>query len=231
MKVIFNADDFGLTKGITNGIVQSFTDGVVRSTTLMMNGYAVDYAVQQANENPELNIGIHLVLSFGKPLNENVPDLVNEAGKFKFQSQFDASNPPNVEQVEREWRTQIEAFLATGLELNHIDSHHHVHQWEVLKTVVIKLATEYDVPVRYVPSLKEYPEILLTETMWDGFYAEGVSAEIFEQLKDLHVKSVEVMTHPAIVDEELKAISSYADKRTKELEILTSIRVPEWAQI
>lgn len=231
MRVIFNADDFGLTKGITDGIIQSFTDGVVGATTLMMNGRAVDYAVRLAKQHPALKVGIHLVLSYGKPLNAGVGDLVNADGTFKFQSQFDANNAPNVAQVEKEWRTQIEAFLATGLPLHHIDSHHHVHQWEVLQDVVLTLAKEYDVPVRYVDSLKAHPEILLTDYMWDGFYADGVTADIFNQLKELEVESVEVMTHPAIVDEELKAVSSYVEKRKEELDILTSLEVPEWANI
>lgn len=231
MKVLFNADDFGLTKGVTDGIIQSYTNGVVRATTLMMNGKAVDYAVEQAKKHPHLKVGIHLVLSYGKPLNDDVTDLVDQDGKFKFVSQYDEANSPNIEQVEREWRTQIEAFLKTGLPMHHIDSHHHVHRWDVLKEVVIKLAKDYDVPVRNVPSLKEHPQILLTEKLWTDFYDEGVTEDIFEQIRQLNATSIEVMTHPAIVDDELREISSYTDKRTEELEILTNLEVPNWAKI
>lgn len=231
MKVVFNADDYGLTRGVTDGIIQSYKNGVVRSTTMMMNGLAVDFAVEQAKLNPGLKIGIHLVLSWGKPISSDVNDLLNKEGTFKFHSTFDSQNKPNIEQVEKEWRAQIEAFLKTGIPLHHIDSHHHVHSWGILKDLVIKLAKEFNVPVRSVPSLQDHPDILLTESLWLDFYAEGVHKHVFEDIKNLDVKSVEVMTHPAIVDEELRQISSYTDLRTLELEILTNLNVPDWAKI
>lgn len=233
MKIIFNADDFGLTKGITDGIVTSFTDGVVRATTLMMNGNAVAYAVNEAKKHPTLKVGIHLVLTYGKPLHHDVPDLIDANGEFKFVSDYDPNNTPNLVELELEWRTQIEAFIATGLTLDHIDSHHHVHRWEVLTALIVKLAEEYNVPVRSVPSIKEYPHILLTEVMWDGFYEDGVTENVFSDILIAHpqARSVEVMTHPAYVDDELRGVSSYVDKRLDELDILTNLTVPDWAEV
>lgn len=228
MNVLFNADDFGLTKGVTDGIMKAHTEGVVGSTTLMMNGSAVDYAVFRAKQNPSLKVGIHLVLTWGKPIADNVPDLIKFDGTFKYNSAFQNMKKPNLIQVEKEWEAQIQAFQQTGLSLHHIDSHHHVHGWEPLKEIVIKLARKYAVPIRYVDSLKKYPEILLTETLWLDFYSDGVDEKIFEKLKKLPHASVEVMTHPAIIDEELKKISSYVEKRAEELAILCSLEVPSW---
>lgn len=230
MKVLFNADDYGLTKGVTDGIIKAHVEGVVHATTLMMNGNAVAYAVEQAKQHPNLRVGIHLVLTWGKPLRDDVSDLINEAGTFKFNSTFAEMEAPDVHQVEKEWRTQIEAFLATGLTLHHIDSHHHVHGWEPLKEVVYKLAKDFQVPVRYVDSLKESPEILLTDTLYVGFYGEGVGRDLFEKLHGLPVESVEVMTHPAYVDSDLQQVSSYTSKRKEELDILCSLKVPDWAE-
>src|SRR5690625_2089678 len=107
MKVLFNADDFGLTKGVTDGIIKAHQEGVVTSTTLLMNGLATEYAVQQAKENPRLNVGIHLVLSWGKPIHDNVPHLLNEKGEFKYNSGYTKMDPPNIEEVEKEWNAQI----------------------------------------------------------------------------------------------------------------------------
>lgn len=230
MKVLFNADDYGLTKGVTDGIIKAHVEGVVHATTLMMNGNAVAYAVEQAKQHPNLRVGIHLVLTWGKPLRDDVSDLINEAGTFKFNSTFAEMEAPDVHQVEKEWRTQIEAFLATGLTLHHIDSHHHVHGWEPLKEVVYKLAKDFQVPVRYVDSLKESPEILLTDTLYVGFYGEGVGRDLFEKLHGLPVESVEVMTHPAYVDSDLQQVSSYTSKRKEELDILCSLKVPDWVE-
>lgn len=230
MKVLFNADDFGLTKGVTDGIIKSHTDGVVDSTTLLMNGFHVDYAVKQAKIHPSLKIGIHLVLSWGKPLSGNVPGLIDENGYFKYGNAFASMQPPDMKEVEREWEAQMKAFKQTGLELHHIDSHHHIHGWGALQEVVVQLARKYKVPVRYVESLRDYPKLLLTEKVWTTFYGEGVKTPIFESLKSLHVASVEVMTHPAFVDEMLYEVSSYTDNRAIELAILCELEKPDWAQ-
>src|SRR5699024_11609405 len=104
-----NADDFGLTKGITDGIITSHKNGVVYSTTLMMNGLAVDYALQEIKKCPTLNVGIHLVLTWGKPLRNDLPSLVHGSCYFKFTSTLD--EVPTVKVVEREWKGQIEAII------------------------------------------------------------------------------------------------------------------------
>lgn len=228
VKVLFNADDFGLTKGVTDGILHSHTNGVVQSTTLMMNGLATEYAVEKAKLFPSLHVGIHLVLTYGKPLSEDVPTLVNEQGVFRYTNAFLKMEPPNLEEVEKEWRAQLDAFLATGLPLHHIDSHHHVHGWDVFKELIVKLSNEYQVPVRYTDSIKNYPDILLTDSLWLDFYEDGATEDLFSRLKSLESKSVEIMTHPAIVDLDLRSVSSYQDKREDELHILCNIKIPEW---
>ncbi|GAA0591926.1 chitin disaccharide deacetylase [Virgibacillus siamensis] len=230
MRVLFNADDFGLTKGVTDGIIRAHTEGVVQSTTMMMNGHTVPYAVRQAKNTPTLASGIHLVLTWGKPISDKVPGLLGNDGHFKYNNSFADMEAPNPAEVEKEWRAQIEAFLKTGLSLHHIDSHHHVHGWEPLKNTVSKLAAEYQVPVRYVDSLQEYPELLLTEQLWLGFYGDGVDETIFDNLKKLQTDSVEVMTHPAVVDKRLMEVSSYNEKRKKELEILSRLTFPDWVE-
>lgn len=229
MKVLFNADDFGLTKSINDGIIDAHTNGVVNSTTLMMNGNAVDDAVALAKKHPSLHIGIHLVLTWGRPLHTNVPTLVDETGNFTFSSIEPAE--VDAEAVKKEWTKQIEAFLQTGLPLHHIDSHHHVHGWKALEDVIVSLAGKYNVPVRTMPSIQKYSDILLTEVMWDGFYAAGVNEAIFTDLEHLQGKTVEVMTHPSYVDDELSQVSSYVEKRKEELEILTNIQVPDWVTL
>ena len=81
-QLIFNADDFGMTRGVNEGIVRARRDGVLTSATLMANGLAFEDAVKRAFENPKLGIGCHLVLVGGKPVApaENVPSLVDSQG-------------------------------------------------------------------------------------------------------------------------------------------------------
>ncbi|SEO21028.1 hypothetical protein SAMN04488134_1056 [Amphibacillus marinus] len=231
MKIIFNADDYGLTKGITDGIIKSHKEGVVRSTTLMMNGQAVNYAIALAKENPTLAVGIHLVLTHGKPIAQDVPNLVNQSGHFKFAKSAISINEYELSDIETEFRAQIEQFLATGLKLDHIDSHHHVHGWPQLKTLMIKLAKDYQVPVRYVPSLKDQTDILFTDNIWLKFYKDELELDLFSQLKRIKAESVEVMVHPGIVDQALIDISSYTHDREKELAMLCTMEIPDWVNL
>lgn len=224
MDVIINADDFGLTKGINEGILDAHINGVVTRATLMMNGLAVDDAIQLAKANPTLKVGIHLALTYGSPLLQQTESvLTNTDGTFKYASTDNSLSEKEVEQIRLEWHHQIKHFLESGLTLDHIDSHHHVHGWSDLKDVVLELSNHYKVPVRYTESLKAHPENLLTDSLFVGFYKKGVKMTLFEELSVLAVDSVEVMTHPAVVDEDLKRISSYADPREKETDILKSL--------
>ncbi len=230
MKILINADDFGLTKGITDGILKAHTDGVVQSTTLMMNGNAVEYAISEAKKHSSLQIGIHLVLTWGKPLTNEAAILTDSNGFFKYTKEEKELKAEDLQAIKNEWQAQIEAFLATGLPLHHIDSHHHVHGWEPLKPVIIELANRYHVPVRYTETLQNERDLLLTEQIWLDFYDSGVDDNLFSQLEKLSATSVEVMTHPGFVDRDLHQVSSYTAKREKELELLCSFVLPEWAE-
>ncbi|PXW88278.1 hypothetical protein DES38_1139 [Streptohalobacillus salinus] len=231
MKVIVNADDFGLTEGVNEGIIDAHLNGVVTRTTLMMNGHAVYHAVRLAKETPTLKVGIHLVLSFGRPLNKTATSHLTKAdGTFKFTNLESRLTPEEMSEVKAEWETQINAFLQMGLTLDHIDSHHHVHGWQDLKDVILELSKTYNVPVRYVATLKKHPEHLLTDYLWLKFYKEGVSTELFDDLKALPYPSVEVMVHPANIDEHLRTLSSYVDMRQEEKKALINI-VPDATMI
>lgn len=225
MKVIINADDFGMTQGVNEGILDAHLNGAVTRTTLIMNGYAVEEAVEMAKNCPSLKVGLHLALSFGTPLSKtNIDAIVDEHGLFKFTSIESDLTSKQIIQIKLEWEKQIQAFLNTGLSLDHLDSHHHVHGWKDLKDVVIDLAKRYDIPIRYTETLKNHKDHLLTEYLWLDFYKEGVNENLYKDLIRLPYESVEVMTHPAIVDEELLKCSSYTKWREKETELLKSIK-------
>lgn len=68
MRVIVNADDFGLSPAINYGIIEAHRHGVVTSTTAMMNANAIEHAASLSADFPGLGIGLHFVLSFGVPL-------------------------------------------------------------------------------------------------------------------------------------------------------------------
>jgi len=131
-RLIVNADDLGLTKAVTDGIFAAHEAGVLTSTSMMVNQPATDYAVAQLHKYPKLGVGIHLNICQGRPTlpAEQVPSLVAENGEFlrpdiiarKF-SNWAVSSA----ELEAEYRAQIQAAKALGIELTHADSHHHMH--------------------------------------------------------------------------------------------------------
>ncbi|MEH7087017.1 chitin disaccharide deacetylase [Neobacillus drentensis] len=228
IKLIVNADDFGFSYGVNHGIIDSFLYGIVNSTTMMMTMPGTEHAIQLARKYPNLRVGIHLVLTCGKPLVDNVPSLVDDTGHFKFLSTF---NPTviSLEELEREWTAQIERFIGTGLKPTHLDSHHHVHTLKELNPVIKSLSAKFKLPVRKngfdsIDGVDSFSDVSLFD-----FYGEGVKPNYFTKLKERFKEgmTVEVMCHPAYLDNNLLHGSSYAFQRLTELEILTSVKLPK----
>ena len=84
--LIVNADDFGLSKGQNYGIIEACRNGVVTSTTALVNGAAIDHAAQLSRSTPELAVGMHFVLTLGEPLSA-MPGLTRDGrlGKWIWQ--------------------------------------------------------------------------------------------------------------------------------------------------
>ncbi|MET3193513.1 chitin disaccharide deacetylase [Bacillus sp. OAE603] len=229
-KIIVNADDFGYSKGVNLGIIEAHLNGIVNSATMMMNMYAVEHGVELAKRYPTLGLGVHLVLTAGKPLLEDLEGIVDENGVFLKQTYW-YGNPTeaSVDEVEQEWDAQIQRFLSFGLTPTHIDSHHHVHMIPVLQPVIAKLSQKYDLPVRIseqhaIDGIKPFTDQLLTD-----FYGSDIPLDYFETITERiksGVESVEVMVHPALVDNHLKNGTSYCFERLTELDILTTAKLP-----
>lgn len=133
-RLIVNADDFGLSRGITDGILVAHKDGFLTSTSLMVNQPATDYAVSQLAGVPKLGCGIHLNLCEGKPVLDasKVRSLVTATGEFlpppemsRRLSRWQVS----AAEVEAELRAQIQCMKSYGLSPTHADSHHRLHTY------------------------------------------------------------------------------------------------------
>ena len=127
MKLIINADDFGRTRGINYGIVEAMKNGVLSSTTIMMNMPYAEHAVNLAKKEGITSIGVHLTfiekwISLGKTL-------VDEHGVFKKYPELMAE--ADVEEIKTEMRTQIDKLISMGVKPTHLDGHHHVHLYSL----------------------------------------------------------------------------------------------------
>ena len=132
MKVVFHADDFGLTEGVNGGIVEAYQRGVLRSTSLMVTAPAFEDAVACAKAAPGLDVGVHLTLVEEAPVlpPDRIPSLVQE-GRF-----WSSHGTVGLRWLARRWRSeeacaelraQLDRFAATGLAASHLDGHQHLH--------------------------------------------------------------------------------------------------------
>jgi len=164
--LIINADDFGLTDGVTEGIVQSWRDGVTTSTSALINieGAPQRIAMMHA-KYPRLPIGLHLNITGGHPVlpPKRVPTLVDANGQF-YSNNAIIEHLPSIsfDELRAELHAQAELFLASVGRFDHIDYHHHMLAlYTPFYPVVRELAKEYGVPVRQPVPESVYSQIKL----------------------------------------------------------------------
>ena len=131
-RLIINADDFGWSRGISDGILLAHREGIITSTTLMVNQPASQYALELASQAPKLGVGIHLRLCDGFPVlaPSQVRSLVDQEGKFYSISETRRRlwrGRVSGEEIEAEFRAQIRWMKDRGRVPTHADSHHYIH--------------------------------------------------------------------------------------------------------
>lgn len=214
--LIVNADDFGFSEAVNLGILKGMKDGVVTSTTIMANMPGFDHAVELYKQNEGMAVGVHLCLTCYKPLLKTHKTLVDENGYFRKQGEIDVYDE---EEMYRELCAQIDKVIASGIRVDHLDSHHHIHTTEKLKPVIQRLYDTYGFRMR--GGFTYETDIPHTDLIMD-FYDKGISLEGFEsimkELKD--GREYDLMCHPAYLDKFLYQTTSYAIKRIDELDLL-----------
>lgn len=149
LKIIFNADDFGISRGVNAAICEAHSKGILSSTSLMVNQEFAAEAVAAAQKMPELEVGLHLNLTNEKPAAnpKDIPLLVGADGKLKngFVKLLLLSlvHPQKfAKQAETEIRAQVQKYENTGLKMAHIDGHRHVHLIPAVFKIVRKIQRE-----------------------------------------------------------------------------------------
>jgi len=140
-RLIVNADDFGLSSSVNEAVIRAHRDGILTTASLMVNEPGFAEAVKLAKENPRLGVGLHLTLLMGHSAlpPEKIPGLVNARGEFSYSpvgvgmSYFFKSGLR--EQLRAEIHAQFEKIHATGLPIDHVNGHLHLH----LHPVVFKI--------------------------------------------------------------------------------------------
>ncbi len=226
-RLIVNADDFGRSPGINAGVLEAHARGIVTSATVMVLEKAAARGIREAAERaPALSLGLHFALTGGgRPAAAgDVPNLA-PGGVFRRKREDLPDVLPPAE-VAAELEAQVGAFeLLARKPPTHLDSHHHVALHPSVEPVFAAAARRLSIPVRASSdgarrSLRaagaRTPDYFV-----DRFYAQGATLEMLERiLAELPEGTTELMCHPGRADAELKAGSTYADERERELSIL-----------
>jgi hopanoid biosynthesis associated protein HpnK len=150
-QLIVTADDFGLTRRISEAIGKAHRQGIVTAASLMANSVAFESAVDILKCNPKLDVGLHLNLTEGQPLTpaSQIPSLANSTG-FLYDHPFKLGaamfrGKVSAADLEKEVRAQIERCIAAGASITHIDGHKHVHVLPAALGVVCRVAPHYGI--------------------------------------------------------------------------------------
>jgi hopanoid biosynthesis associated protein HpnK len=156
--LIVTADDFGLAPEVNAAVETAHSNGILTAASLMMGAPAAADAVDRARRMRSLRVGLHIVLTDGYPVSppSRLPDLVDKSGRFRsdmIRSSVRIFIDPTVRrQVAYEIAAQFEAFVATGLRLDHVDCHKHWHLHPAISGLILDIGERYGMTALRIPS-------------------------------------------------------------------------------
>jgi len=157
-RLIVTADDFGLSVPVNEAVENAHTQGVLTTTCLMVGEDAVEDAVRRAKENAKLAVGLHVVVVCGKSVlpHDEIPDLVDGQGNFDtnlVRAGFRYFFLPKVRrQLALEIEAQYRAFQKTGLYLDHVNAHNHMHVHPTVLGLILQVGRAYGLSAVRIPA-------------------------------------------------------------------------------
>jgi predicted glycoside hydrolase/deacetylase ChbG (UPF0249 family) len=211
--LVVNADDFGLSAGVNEGVVRAHAQGIVTSTSLMVRQPAAAAAAAAVRSHPRLSVGLHVDLAEW------------ESDGDEWSLRYAWADVSDEAAVRREVSAQLELFQRlVGHPPSHLDSHQHVHREQPAAGVLAELAARLGVPLRHTPPVR----------YCGGFYGQGrrghscleaiQPASLAELIRGLPLGITELCCHPAARAE---PGWQYGPERVVELSTLCSAAVRE----
>ena len=213
--LIVNADDFGFTRGVNEGIVEAHRNGILTATTLMAEGPAFAHAVELARANPSLDVGVHLVLWPDGDIPQRLPSFLRRAMSL------------SATEVEELFARQVEKVLSAGLTPSHLDTHKHTHilphVWKAMVAVALRFKIGW-IRRRLVPGGVGRAPVRRTDHFVGVRLTGKMDREsLLAALRRLRPGLTELMCHPGRYDGDLEAAPTrLKHSREVELEALTA---------
>ncbi len=217
MRLIVNADDLGMSREVNDATFDLIDQGLISSSTIMSNAPAFEDAVHRAQDYPQVSFGVHLNLTQFAPLSDpnRLRPLLNDDGEFQNPLNLSALNRDVATAILDEWTAQVQRVREAGVNVSHIDSHHHVHTLWALLRVVKELQKRLDITrVRATKTLFLQPMtprlhvLRMRRLAWRKTIQTGYPTRLtdtfaeYETIHKLHVSKpmffniVEAMVHP-----------------------------------
>lgn len=242
-KLVVNADDFGFTPDVNQGIIEAHRHGILTAATLMATGAAFDDAVRLARETPSLDIGCHLVLVGDPPFPRTVAQLIRAVALKRLR-------------IYDELAAQVRRVIGAGLRPTHLDTHKHTHLLPPVLDAVARISEEYKIPWVRRPfdfpltpagvsvakrataaamrvARGRFARVLArhgcrSTDHFSGFQITGRygAASLVRLIRALPQGSTEFMCHPGVLGQDLRASRTrLKESRERELCALTSSEV------
>jgi predicted glycoside hydrolase/deacetylase ChbG (UPF0249 family) len=251
-RLIINADDFGISRGVNTGIIEAAAAGVVTSASVIVNLPDFADALDRALSVPALSLGLHLNFTIGRPLTAALSLTRRDTGEFyplpvlaarASLGLLDASD------IEVECLAQIDRMIEAGFPPTHLDSHRHIHAHPAISSAVARAAASRGILQVRLPNeslrtnardwratLKKVGLVICarlsgrTGAADHAHHFVGVSLQggksfasrLFALIPQLPAGTTELMTHPGYADASLAENDGYTLERVTELRVLCS---------
>ncbi|MFE3375339.1 polysaccharide deacetylase family protein [Streptomyces anulatus] len=247
--LIVNCDDFGMYPAINAAVIESIEEGIASSCSLMVPCPGAPQAMKLLSRRPHIPFGIHLTLVCEMPgirwgsliARERVPSLLDPAGKL-FSPTSDGRAAllaqARLDEIELEFRAQIDTVVGTGLTPTHLDFHCLADggRDDILE-LTVALAEEYGLAVRVWlepgrQSMRRRGLPVTDNDFLDSFSLdiEGKASRYAQMLHDLPAGLNDWAVHPSLGDKESQAVDDGWTVRRTDYEFLTSPQVREVLQ-
>lgn len=226
-EIIINTDDFGISKGVNLAVIEGHKHGMINSTTALVKSQEILHAAELAESYPNLKIGLHFTIDFGKSLSLN-RELCTENGMFYPHGARSNLRRINKNILVEEWELQVEEFVKVFNKLpDHFDSHHNVHiNNSDVKEVAKQMSIKYNIPVRGM-NVNNTNSLVNTD-----FYGNDATIDnlinIIEEYKKCKATNKEIMIHNGYLDCELNEITTYNAERMSEHQVIMSDKIQKY---
>jgi predicted glycoside hydrolase/deacetylase ChbG (UPF0249 family) len=212
--LIVNADDFGQSPGINDGIIEGFEHGIVTSTSLMVRWPAAQQAARYARNHPDLSVGLHMDLG----------EWAYRQGRWV--PLYEVVRKSDSAAVAEETARQLAEFRSLiGKEPSHIDSHQHVHHIEPVSSILAENARQIGVPLRLHSRVRYcgafHCQGAEGDPMLDNISLKGLK----RVLAELSPGITELGCHPA---KQIDLDTMYTTERLQELDVLCDRGIREF---